>query len=108
MTRDNTSCLPSSALAGLRGAFHSAEFAVGARADLLWLITSVVALVPVARLSVILAGVRDLAGITVVGVDAAEDATVDGDRILDDNVPRAAVAIAVTAAAHNLEGRCVS
>lgn len=85
----------------LRSAVHS----VGTRAGLGGLLTRVVALVQVAVLGVVLAGVRDLAGITVVGVDTTEDAAIDSDRVRDLDVPGAAVLIAVTAAANKLYSR---
>lgn len=59
-------------------AARRAEIAVGAGADLGWLGAIVVALVPVAVFGLVLAGVRDLARVAVVRVDAAEDAAVDG------------------------------
>ncbi len=61
---------------------------------------TVVTRIPVARLAVVLAAVGDDAGITVVGVDAAEDAAVDGDHVVDDDVAGTAVGFAVAAAAH--------
>lgn len=85
----------------LRSAVHS----VGTRAGLGGLLTRVVALVQVAVLGVVLAGVRDLAGITVVGVDTTEDAAIDSDRVRDLDVPGAAILIAVTAAANKLYSR---
>lgn len=61
-----------------------------------------VALVTVAVLALVLARVGDLAGVTVVGVDAAQNSSVDGDRVLDNHVAGTAVVLAVSAAAHKL------
>jgi hypothetical protein len=88
--------------AGLSKAVGGAKLAVGPGADLLGLVAGVIALVAVAALAVILAGVGDGAGIAIVCVDAAEDTAVDSDDIVDDNVARPAVAVAVAAAAGEL------
>ncbi|KAI6771617.1 hypothetical protein HG531_009242 [Fusarium graminearum] len=53
-------------------------------------------------LAAVLASVGDLAGIAVVGVDTAQDTAVDSDRVLDDDVARTAVVLAVATAADQL------
>lgn len=75
---------------------------IGPGPDLGGLGAARVARVPVARLVVVLARVDDLARVAVVGVDAAQHAAVDGDRVLDDDVARLAVVGAVAAAAREL------
>lgn len=59
-------------------------------------------MVAIAVLASVLATVADLAGIAVVGVDTTEDTTVNSDRVLDDNVARTAVVLAVAAVADQL------
>ena len=88
--------------AALRQARDLAVSAVGAGADLLGLVTIRVAAVAVAGLAGVLAAGVDGAGVPVVGVDAAEDAAVDGDDAAQGQVPRPAVAAAVPAAPRHL------
>lgn len=89
-------------LAVLREALDGAELVVGPRANLLGLAPVIVPLEPVAALPVVLARVRDSAGVPVVGVDTAQHAAVNSDRVLNDHVVGAAVAVAVAAAADQL------
>lgn len=89
-------------LAVLAQARDSAVLAIGTRALLGRLLAARVTLEAVAGLALVLARVGDLAGITIVGVDAAEDTAVDGDRVLDDDVAGTRVVLAVTAATHQL------
>lgn len=79
-----------------------AELAVWAFANLLGLVAGVIALEPLAGVPGVIAGVGDGAGVAIVGVDAAEGAAVHGDDVVNDDVPRAAVAVAVAAAPHDL------
>lgn len=83
-------------------ATNSAILAIRARANLGGLLATRVALVAVAVLALVLARVDDLAGVAIVGVDAAEDTAVDGNRVLDDDVAGTAVVLAVSAAAGEL------
>jgi hypothetical protein len=80
----------------------NAELAIRPRPNLGRLRATGVTLVTIAVLALVLARVADLAGIAVVGVDTAQNTSVDGDRVLDDNVARTAVALAVSTAAHKL------
>lgn len=89
-------------LALLSQVLDNAGLAIITAANLLRLVASVVALVHVARLAVRVARVADGAGITVVGVDAAQDTAVDGDDVVDADNPGSAVARAVAAAADEL------
>jgi len=56
--------------------------AVGPRSDFAWLVTATVTLVTVAVLGTALARVRDLACITIVGVDATEDTAIMSTNIV--------------------------
>lgn len=89
-------------LAALGEARGRAVLAVGPGAQLLGLLAARVALVQVARLVVVLARVGDGARVAVVGVDTAQDAAVLGDDVLDDDVARPAVVLAVAAGARQL------
>jgi hypothetical protein len=89
-------------LAVLGRARYRAVRPIRTRSDLLRLLTTRIALVPIAALAVILAGIGDFAGITVVRVDAAEHPAVDGDRVLDNDMARPAVARTVAAVADDL------
>lgn len=57
---------------------------------------------PITNLVVILAAASDLAGIAVVGVDAAEDSTVLCNYVVHDNVACTSVTTAVTTASDDL------
>lgn len=57
---------------------------------------------PIADLVVILATASDLAGIAVVGVDAAEDSTVLCNHVVHDNVACTSITAAVTTASDDL------
>lgn len=89
-------------LAVLRKALDGAELIVGPRANLLGLAPVIIPLEPVTALPIVLARVGDGAGVPVVGVDTAKHPAVNGNRVLDDDVARAAVAVAVAAAADKL------
>ena len=81
------------------------DLAVGAvrpAADLGGLGAAVVARVAVAVLAVVLAAVGDDARVAVVSVDAAQDAAIDGNNAVQEKVARAAVVVAVAAAASQL------
>ena len=89
----------------LAGGGEARDLAVGAvrpAADLGGLSAAVVARVAVAVLAVVLATVGDDAGVAVVGVDAAQDAAINGNDVVQDNVARGAVVAAVAAAASHL------
>lgn len=82
------------------GSSECTDFAVlviGTRADLLWLLARVVALILVACLVFILTTVGDCASVAVVCVDAAEYAAITSEDIVNDDVASTAVAAAVTA-----------
>ncbi|KAJ2901539.1 hypothetical protein MKZ38_001672 [Zalerion maritima] len=81
---------------------HGAVRPIRARPDFRWLISVIVSLIPVAALSVVLAGVGNDAGVPIVSIDATKHAPVDGDDTIDDDVPRAAIVGAVTARSDQL------
>lgn len=65
---------------------------IWSRPNLGRLVTARIARVPIARLPVILAAVGHGASVAIVGVDAAQNASVDGHDVVHDDVARAAVA----------------
>jgi hypothetical protein len=74
---------------------------IGSRPNLGRLRSARVSLVSVANLVAVLARVCDVARVAVVGVDAAQHATVSRHNIVDAHISRPAVAGAVSAAAHH-------
>ncbi len=92
----------STPLARVGNASGDAVGAVGPAADLGGLSATVVARIAVAVLGVVLAAVGDDAGVAVVGVDAAQDAAVDGLNVVHDEMASPAVVGAVAAAAGHL------
>lgn len=86
----------------LSEAAGSAVLSIRASANLRGLLAAGIALEAIAGLALVLTSVDNLAGISVVGVDAAEDTAVDSHRVLDDEVTGTTVALAVTAAAREL------
>lgn len=89
-------------LAARGEAVDTAKVPIRTAANLLGLLASIIALEAIAILALALARVGNGASVAIVGVDATQHATVDGDGALDDHVSRAAVALAVAAAAHQL------
>lgn len=81
---------------------NSAILPIRTGPDLAWLLAVRITNIPVAALAIILARIGDAASISVVGIDTAQHAAVDGDGVLDDDVAGAAVAGTVAAAAHDL------
>ncbi len=89
-------------LAGGGEARDLAIRAVRPAANLGGLSATVVARVAVAVLAVVLATVGDDARVAVVSVDAAQDAAIDSNDVVQQKVARAAVVAAVAAAASQL------
>lgn len=85
-----------------REAANSAVCSVGAGSDLGRLIAVIVSSVAIAVLPIILAAVCDGAGISIVGVDSAQHATIMGNYIVHDNMTSASVVAAVATASDNL------
>lgn len=100
-TRSHCQAIRSSRAAGGEAA-DNAVLTIRAGRDLLRLLAGVVAGVLVADLVLVLAAVGDGARVPVVCVDAAEHAAVAGEDVVHDDVPGAAVAAAVAAAADDL------
>ncbi len=89
-------------LAGGRKASDLAVGAVRTTADLGRLSAVVVAREAVTVFAVVLAAVGDDACVAVVGVDAAENAAIDSNNVVQQEVARTAVVAAVAAAAGHL------
>lgn len=80
---------------------HLAKLPIRTRANLCRLLAAVVACKPVARLAILLAAVRNGAGIAIVGIDATQNTPVDGDDVVHNKVACPAVVLAVAAAPGN-------